>query len=471
MNQTVIVLKFGGSSVDSAAAIARVTAIVRGQLPRRPVIVVSAMAKTTRHLLESAEAAAAGNLPAALDLFEELRDFHRREAYGAVPEAARPELDAALDRSFAALQRLLSDLAESRELTPRAADEAASHGELLSSAILAAALEQAGVGADWIDCREVIVTDGAFTRAQPFYEETDPRLRAALLPVVERGRVPVLGGYVGATRDGVTTTLGKEGSDFSAAIVGAALGAEEVQIWTDVDGILTADPRLVPSARRVRTLSFAEALEIASSGGKKPHPGTLGPASRADVPIRILNSRPTRSGAPGPSEGTLIGRRNPAAPPTVKSIACRSHAHLLYASPPGGEDEDLFVSRVLAVCERFRPALMVLGMADSALHLALDGRQGGQGDRLAEVRAALGEVAQVGLLRGRAVVSLVSEDLAGSTELVARVSEAARGLEARLVTAGAACPVIRCLVEEEDAPGVIAALHERLFGEAGEVVE
>ena len=129
-----------------------------------------------------------------------------------------------------------------------------------------------------------MITDGAFTRAKPLYEETEPRLREALLPHVEAGRVPVLGGYVGATRDGVTTTLGKEGSDFSAAIVGAAIGAEEVQIWTDVDGIMTADPRIVPGARRIRTLSFDEALELACSGAKKPHYGTLGPASRADVP-------------------------------------------------------------------------------------------------------------------------------------------------------------------------------------------
>lgn len=462
-----IVLKFGGSSVDSAAAIERVAAIVRGLLPRRPVVVVSAMAKTTRNLLESAEAAVAGDLAAALGRCEELRDFHRREAYGVVPEGARAlraAVDAALDRSFGGLRRLLEELAESRELTPRAADEAASHGELLSSAILAAALEQAGVGADWIDCRAVVVTDASFTRAQPFYEDTDPRLRAALLPAVEAGRVPVLGGYVGATREGVTTTLGKEGSDFSAAIVGAALGAEEVQIWTDVDGILTADPRIVPGARRVRTLSFAEALEISSSGGKKPHPGTLGPASRAGVPIRILNSRQP---CPSDTDGTVIGRRNPAAPPTVKSIACRGHAHLLAVTPRHGDREE-----VLAVCERFRPDLMTLDRNGEAVHLALE-----RADRLDEVRAALGEVAEVALLPGCTVISLVSEDLAVDPGLLERVNEAVRSLgdgrEARLVTAGAACPVVRCRVAAQDETAVIAALHERLFdgAQGGEVVE
>lgn len=455
-----IVLKFGGSSVEDAAAIDRVTGLVRGLLGRSPVIVVSAMAKTTRKLLESAEAAAAGNLPAALDLFEELREFHRREAYGVIPEAGRPAVDAVLDRSFADLQRLLGELAESRELTPRAADEAASHGEVMSSAILAGALEHAGVGADWVDCRRVLVTDDCFTRARPIYEKADPLLREALLPIAGRGRVPVLGGYVGSTPEGITTTLGKEGSDFSAAIVGAALQVEEIQIWTDVDGILTADPRLVPGARRIRTLSFAEALEIASSGGKKPHPGTLGPASRAGVPIRILNSRHPES------EGTLIGRRSPDAPPTIKSIAGRSHDHLLYALPAGAEDEDLFLSSMLAESEPFRPSLMVLGTAEAAVHLALDRRE-----RLAEVRAALGRTAELGVLRGRAVVSLVSEDLTHGSELAARVLQAARPYEPRLVVAGAACPVVRCLVEEEDMTSVIAELHERLLGGTGGVVE
>ncbi|HEV3075345.1 MAG TPA: aspartate kinase, partial [Thermoanaerobaculia bacterium] len=276
-----IVCKFGGSSVDGAAGIERVAGILRARLAARPVVVVSAMAKTTRRLLDSAEAAAAGNLAAALAGCEELRVFHRREGEAAVPAAERAALALALERSFAALRTLLVRLAREHRLPPRDADAAAAFGEVLASEILAAALPGFGVDAAWIDARQVIVTDAAFTRARPLYDETGSRLRAALLPLVERGTVPVVGGYIGSTIDGVVTTLGKEGSDFSAAIVGAAIGATEIQIWTDVDGILTADPRLVPAARRVRTLSFAESLELACSGAKKPHPGTLGPASRA----------------------------------------------------------------------------------------------------------------------------------------------------------------------------------------------
>jgi len=480
----VIVCKFGGSSVDGAAGIERVAGILRARLAARPVVVVSAMAKTTRRLLDSAEAAAAGNLAAALAGCEELRLFHLREGEAAVPAAERAALAAALERSFAALRTLLARLAREHRLPPRDADAAAAFGEVLASEILAAALPGLGVDAAWIDARQVIVTDAAFTRARPLYDETGSRLRAALLPLVERGKVPVVGGYIGATVDGVVTTLGKEGSDFSAAIVGAALGATEIQIWTDVDGILTADPRLVPAARRVRTLSFAESLELACSGAKKPHPGTLGPASRAGVPIRILNSFDDRGRLGGQGErherredgesdadpegavGTLIGGSTgrgatgagatPTAP-AVKSLACRPNDHLLHVSrgPAAGE---AFAARVVEAVERLRPALLVLRLDGEGADLALD-----RADRLAEARDALAAAGEVGVLHGRAVVSLVSEDLAADEGLAARVLAAAAEYQPRLVVTGAAAPAVRCLVELEDLPAAAAVLHRRLF--------
>src|SRR5215207_3313969 len=211
-----IVMKFGGSSVDDAASIARVAGIVRECLGRQPVIVVSAMAKTTRRLLEAAEAAAAGDRGAALAAFDEIETYHRRESHGVVPPAGLPALDAALDPFFNELRTQLDELASTRALTPRAADAVASFGELLASTILAFAFSHDGLDAAWIDCRRVVVTDHEFTRARPLYGPTDARLREALLPLLRAGRVPVAGGYVGATLEGVTTTLGKEGSDFSA---------------------------------------------------------------------------------------------------------------------------------------------------------------------------------------------------------------------------------------------------------------
>ncbi|HVT61367.1 MAG TPA: aspartate kinase [Thermoanaerobaculia bacterium] len=450
-----IVLKFGGSSVDGAAGIARAAAIVRERLAKEPVVVVvSAMAKATRLLRDCAEEAAAGILSSSLASCASLHDFHRREAEAAVPAAARPALAAALERSFGELRALLARLAAARQLTPRDADHAVAFGELLASEILALALPRHGVDAAWVDCRQVMVTDDGFTCAQPLYEETDARLRARLLPLLAQGKVPVLGGYVGATAAGITTTLGTEGSDFSAAIVGAALGVREVQIWTDVDGILTADPRLVPGALLVPTLSFAESLELACAGAKKPHPGTLGPAGRAGIPIRILNSRrpPSETG-----EGTLIGRRSAAAP-AVRSLAFRANDRLLYALPATRGGSDGFLAGVLAAAERLRPALLVVEAGAERALLALD-----REERLGAVRAALAPLADVGVVRGRAVVSLVSDDLAASPQLVERALAAAGDYQPRLVVAGAAAPAVRCLVEVEELPVAVAAIHRRLF--------
>ncbi|HEX5758829.1 MAG TPA: aspartate kinase [Thermoanaerobaculia bacterium] len=454
-----IITKFGGSSVDSAPAIERVAGIVRARLARRPVVVVSAMGKTTRRLLEIGEAAARGDLGRALELVDELRDFHVLESVPVVAAEDRPALDRALAARFGELRRTISEIVAARALPPRLADEVAAYGELLASEILTLALRRGGLDAEWLDCRRLIVTDDRFTRANPLYPATEERLRAAVPPLVAAGRVPVLGGYVGATPEGVTTTLGREGSDFTAAIVGAALGAEEVQIWTDVDGMLTTDPRVVPAARRIRTLSFAEALELASAGAKVLHPGTLGPAEAGGLPVRILNSR--RPPETDDGAGTLIGRRAPA-PPHVKSIAFRHNAYLLRATSDDG-------AAVRDAARRLAPAVLWLGEEGGEALLALD-----RADRLAEVLDPLLQVARVEVLAGRPVVSLVSEDLVGGSALAAQVLATAAGAgtrDARLVADGATCPTIRVVAAEEDVAALVAEIHQRVFdGPAGDAV-
>lgn len=462
-----IVLKIGGSSVDSAEAVGRVVELVRGFRERRPAVVVSAMAKTTNRLLESAAAAAAGDLTRAEAIRGELLAFHLREGGLAVPESGRGALHGAIQGFFDGLDRNLTrigaEAASGRgELSPRDADAVAACGELVSSTILAAALSGAGLEAPWIDCREVVVTDAEHGRARPIYEETDPRLRSALLPHLEAGRVPVLGGYVGATLDGAPTTLGKEGSDFSAAIVGAALGADEVVICTDVEGILTADPRLYPAARRIGTLSFAETLEIASSGGKKPHFGTLGPAARAGVPLRIVSSRAPH----GP--GTVVGRRATGAAPAVKSIVCRSNALHLSVGRGGRLAGEALLPLLAGPLERLRPALQLLALDEAGATLGLD-----REERLEEVRAALleplGGDGTVAAGPGGTVISLVSEDLANHPDFAARLLAGLADREAALLTRGVAAPVVRIPLSAgrgtplEGLPETIARLHARLF--------
>lgn len=453
-------MKFGGSSLAAAPEIERVVGIVRARLDRRPLVVVSAMARTTRSLLAVSDAAAHGDSAARAAVRAEIRTFHDSVGTSVASPADLPHLVARLDRWFADLDAVLAQIAAAGEMTPRLSDAVVSFGELLSSEILTLALRNAGIPARFVDCREVLKTDGAFTRARPLYPETEACLRATVLPILERGEVPVIGGYVGRTFDGITTTLGFEGSDFSAAIFGAALGAEEIQIWTDVDGILSADPRLYPAARRVPTLSFAEGLELAWSGSKKPHPGTLEPARRGKVPIRILSSlRP--EGAEERSTRIGIGTTD-ASSPAFKSIACRRNSHLLRIHPLGDAPLDSIRPAVLAAVERVRPALLPLGEENGAIDLALD-----SADHLGEVLAALPREIRLEIFPGREVVSLISEDLTPGSDLATRTLAAAAGRAQRLVlpSGGEGAPAVRLLADEREIHEVVAHLHRALFGE------
>ena len=250
--ERMIVMKFGGTSVESAVAIRRVASIVQARLNRRPVVVVSAMGKTTNKLLTIANDAARGERDDALDAVEALRDFHLREGRELVPDGRRSaDMVAAVTSLFEELEELIKGIAILGELTPRATDAVSSYGERLSSVICHYAFEHMGISSSHIDARDVIVTDGRHTQAAPLLTQTYARLQATIPPRVKDG-VVVMGGFIGATEEGITSTLGRGGSDFSAAIVGAGIGAQEIQIWTDVDGMLTADPTVLPGGHRVR---------------------------------------------------------------------------------------------------------------------------------------------------------------------------------------------------------------------------
>ena len=279
-----IVMKFGGSSVESAAAIERVASIVKARVERQPVVVVSAMGKTTNKLLaiaaelhprRSGRGAGAAPGPAGLPL--------ARSAAGGRWIADWPEAEALIRRAFSGADRTGQGLAVLGELTPRSIDAISSYGERLSSAIVALAFRHFGMDAVHVDSREAVVTDGRHTQAAPIFPLTYARLAAAVPPLAQE-QVVVMGGFIGSTEDGVTTTLGRGGSDFTASIVGAGIGAEEIQIWTDVDGMLTADPTILPGGHRVKTISFAEAAELAYFGAKVLHPATVLPAIEKNIP-------------------------------------------------------------------------------------------------------------------------------------------------------------------------------------------
>ncbi|HEX4160591.1 MAG TPA: hypothetical protein VHY79_19140, partial [Rhizomicrobium sp.] len=236
-------MKFGGTSVESQEAIARVAQIVRSYENRRPIVVVSAMGKTTNKLLQAAREAAAGRREQALTIVDELRGHHLTHGL-ALAGAAAADLDRYVRAHFDWLEELVKGLSVVGELSPRSMDAIASVGERLSSLVVTFAFQSQGMRTQHVDSRRVIVTDNRFTQAQPILDETYRALADDVAPLAERS-VVVMGGFIGSTRDGQTTTLGRGGSDYSAAIVGAGVEAEEIQIWTDVDGMLTADPRII----------------------------------------------------------------------------------------------------------------------------------------------------------------------------------------------------------------------------------
>ncbi len=287
----VVVMKFGGTSVEDAAAIRRLISIVRSRIGSQPVVVVSALAGVTDQLLEAGAAAAAGHLGSALAMVRSIYVRHEQLADSLVDDSAYSALDRELRGEFRELEALLHSLEAAGQLDLKSQDHLLGFGECFSSRLVKEALCQAGIDAAHVDARTCILTDARHGQANPVWDVTEQRIQETVSPLLERGQVPVLGGFIASTGDRVPTTLGRGGSDYSAAIIGTALCASRIEIWTDVDGIMTTDPKLCPDARVIRRISFEEAAELAHFGAKVLHPATLAPAMRQNIPVYVLNSR------------------------------------------------------------------------------------------------------------------------------------------------------------------------------------
>src|SRR6516164_5938542 len=316
-------MKFGGTSVEDATAIDRIAGIVKARLSKRPLVVVSAMSKVTDGLLAMAVAAGKGDGDKAVELCHQVRERHFTTAGELLHTGLFTEVHSKLQAEFESLEHLLRGIAAVGELTPRTSDYVVSFGERLSSIVVTAAFTARNIPAVLLDARKVIITDAQHGKAIPQVEEIDGKLEAHVQPLVAAGRVPVMGGFIGSTREGITTTIGRGGSDFSAALAGAGLNAERIEIWTDVDGMKTTDPRVCPDAHRIKIISFDEAAELAYFGAKVLHPATVLPAIEKNIPVLVLNSR-------NPSnEGTRITTRAPHTKNIFKAIAAKQRITII----------------------------------------------------------------------------------------------------------------------------------------------
>ena len=447
-----IVCKFGGTSVADATAIDRVAEIVRGKESRRPVVVVSALGGATNSLLEIATRAAAGELLIALQSIESLRDRHLREAATLLegsPDAEEIGLEIAT--GFDELAHLAEAFRTLGYLTPRSLDTVAALGELLSSQIVAAALRHRGLPTRFIDARDVMITNDQFTRAEPDQPAIDFAVRSHLLPSVEQGMIPVMGGFVGATAGRITTTLGRGGSDYSAALIGAAIEAEAIEIWTDVDGMLTAAPRVVPEARTIDRIRFDEAAELASFGAKVLHPSTIAPAVQRGIPVYVLNSRKPEG------TGTLIAFEAPRMP--VRAIAGKRNttvvklrsARMLLA--PG------FLRRVFEVFERHRTSIDVVATSEVSISVTLD-----DPTNLDDVVSDLMAFGDVSVERHRGIVAIVGAGIADGGSAMAQAVAALGQVPVYMASLSATGINFTLVIDDRHVVPAMQRLHATFFG-------
>jgi aspartate kinase len=448
----VIVMKFGGTSVGSAERIEGVAQLVRERLPRRPIVVVSAFARVTDTLIRAARLAEARDGGHAR-LTAELRERHESVVRALVQEPqARERLLEYVAALTNELGTLCSAVQQLGELTARSLDAVSALGERLSYQIVATALAERGVPADAVDARELLVTDESFGRATPDFEATETRARAKLLPLVLKGCVPLLPGFVGATPSGLTSTLGRGGSDWSASIFGSVLGAEEIQIWTDVDGMMTVDPRLVASARVIPEVSFAEAAELAYFGAKVLHPATIRPAVERGIPVVVLNT--LNPGAPG----TRITESAAAEEGEPRAIATKKGITVVMISQPRMLLAYGFLARVFEVFNRHRTPVDLIATSEVSVSLTID-----NAERLEAIRRDLAELGEVQALERMAIVSVVGRGFTKRSGLAGRLFGALAGVNIVMISFGASDVNVSFVVSEQDADAAVRALHRAFF--------
>jgi len=449
-----IVMKFGGTSVQDAKAIERVAQIVKGRQADRPVVVVSAMAKVTDSLLAMGKAAGAGDRKGALKMARSLRERHYETAGQLLGTALFTEFHGELAEDFEDLDELLRGIGAVGEITPRTFDSVAAFGEMLSSQIVAAAFKAHGLPGVHVDSRLCLITDASYTKAVPQYDETNERLQKKVKPLVDEGQIPVMGGFIGSNRAGVTTTIGRGGSDFSAAIFGAGLDAERIEIWTDVDGMMTTDPRLVPNARRIKVIAFDEAAELAYFGAKVLHPATVLPAIQKNIPVYVLNSHnPT-------CEGTRITSQPPPCTNVFKAIALKKKITIVDVAAPRRVLVHGYLKAIFDAFFEHKVSVDVVSTSEVSVSLTVENNEG-----IPALAADLAKIADVKYEGRKAIVCLVGENLRDTPGVAAKVFSLLEDVKIRMISQGASEINLTFVIEEDAAEEVVKRLHAAFFAE------
>jgi aspartate kinase len=459
--ENLVVMKFGGTSVEDAQAMRRTAGIVRGRRERglEAVVVVSAMAKVTDLLVSAASAAGRGDKAGALAIGARLRHRHIDTATALLEPSRVNRLQVTLHQEFDALDDLLRGIAAVGELTPRTNDLVLSFGERLSSRIIAEAFDEQGLQGTHVDARSCIVTDASYGKAVPQEVAIEAKLAAIVLPLLNAGKTPVLGGFIGATTEGVTTTLGRGGSDYTAALVGGGMHAGAIEIWTDVNGIMTTDPRICPDALRVKTISFEEAAELAYFGAKVLHPATILPAVQKSIPVWVLNSRNSEN------EGTKITAMAAKCASPFKSIAAKKKLTIIDVVASRMLMSHGYLKAVFDVFDKYKCVIDMVSTSEVSISVSVDSNQ-----QLPEICAELAKIADVKMEGHKALVCLVGEDIRGHNGIAGQVFGAISHVNVRMISQGASEINMSFMIDEEDVEEAVRSLHDHFFANPDETV-
>jgi aspartate kinase len=450
-----ITMKFGGTSVQDADAINRVVAIVKKSLSRQPVVIVSAIAQATNTLEKIGCAARDGNAAAAREETEGLLRRHISIVNRLIADTSTKEaLVGFIAGAGASLNTLTSGVEKLGELTPRTMDAYYSFGELLSSRIVSAALNDGGVPSTWVDTQEFMVTDDNFTRARPLMEIMAPRLAGVMEPILRDGRVPVTQGFIGISTAGRRTTMGRESSDYTGSLIGSVLGADSIEIWTDVPGVLSADPRVVDSPSRVEALSFSEAYELTLFGAKVLHPGTMLPAEAKGIPIDI------RSSADPDRPGTRVSSAKHPGTAEVRSITFHPDVTLMTLSPRVRRGQYIFWEHIFGVLTAKRVETLLTNTMEDRIAMVLRTKEA------PEIIDTLKDLCSAECRSGIALVCAVGENIATAPRIPARFLSAIGDRPVYFFSHGASRNSLVALIDSPGTADVVRSLHAEFFGRA-----
>lgn len=443
-----IVMKFGGTSVQNTEMIDSAIDIAENQLDRAPLLVSSAMGKTTDKLVAISNAAVDGDSDLAFSIYEEIKSSHFFTINSFLTGDNLRFATERVENLFEELGSLVKGLSLLRECSPRSTDAILSFGELLSTTVITARARERGIDTTLLDSRKLVKTDDNFTSAIPAMDKTGELIRGTVSPAP--GKLYVAQGFIATNMDGATTTLGRGGSDYSATIYGASLSAEEVQIWTDVNGIMTSDPRIIPEARTIEVVSYDEAAELAFFGAKVVHPSTIVPAIDKEIPVLVKSTKDPdgRYTTIAPSSGKT----------GLKAISTKKNITLIEIKTGRMVNAYGFLAKIFSVFEKHQTSVDIVTTSEVAVSMTIENQS-----NIEAIIEDLNHLGRVSVEEDKSIVCLVGQDLWQDSAVTARIFQMMKGLPIRMISLGASRINLTLVVPESHCEDALKRLHTGFF--------